>query len=106
VAATSRKPCIERASCGSNRQTGQRVDEFSEALLNRIANADISVDRAVLVLARCHGLRHCRSKMLATSPTARAISLRHLGLPSFSGETPHDTGVLENQIEVFPFILN
>ena len=36
-------------------QSGQRVDEFVEALLRRIANADVRFDRGVPVLPRRPG---------------------------------------------------
>lgn len=36
-------------------QSGQRVDEFVEALLRRIANADIRFDRGVPVFPRRSG---------------------------------------------------
>jgi hypothetical protein len=36
-------------------QSGQRVDEFVEALLTRIANADIQFDRGVPMLPRRPG---------------------------------------------------
>ena len=37
------------------RETGQSVDEFVEAILRRIASADVRFDRGVPVFARRHG---------------------------------------------------
>ena len=58
-------------------QSGQRVDEFVEALLRRIANADIRLDRGILDGAgvevrhmedsRCHG----RSRLYSLVKDAR-----------------------------------
>lgn len=36
-------------------QTGQRVDEFVEALLRRVAEADVRFERGVPVFPRRHG---------------------------------------------------
>ena len=55
-------------------QTGQRVDEFVEALLRRIADADVRFERGVPVFPRRPELPRSRSKTLTASPTAGRIA--------------------------------
>ena len=45
-------------------QTGQRVDDFVEALLRRVADADIRFDRGVPVFQPRPGAPFSRSRML------------------------------------------
>ena len=61
-------------------QTGQQVDEFVEALLRRIANADVRFDRGVPVFHDAPALQRYPSKTSTASPTASANSRGVVGL--------------------------
>ena len=63
-------------------QTGQRVDEFVEALLRRIADADVRFERGVPVFPRrALALQRSRSKTLSDSPRAPPNKRRDRGMP-------------------------
>ena len=56
-------------------QSGQRVDEFVEALLRRIANADVRLIAAFQCFQDALALQRCPSKTLIASPKTSANDL-------------------------------